>query len=102
MGVFTKHWKKKVEEEPFVEQPPTPEEPQKPSQPIIVAKRCFLQHTWDGKVLTVNGDLHQVQHPQYIGKPCDCGKFIWNEGLCGCPGRKHWEAKMIENENYGG
>lgn len=36
------------------------------------------------------------------GKPCDCGKMLWHEELCGCPGEKHMEFKPIENPDYKG
>lgn len=96
MGVFTKHWKKKEEPKPV-----QVIKADAPAQQKSV-RRCFLQHAWGEKVLSVNSDVHEVQHPEHIGKPCDCGKFLWNEGMCGCPGQKHWEAKMVENPNYVG
>lgn len=62
-------------------------------------KVCDGIHKWDGNVPVVKTEIHSVQFPELMGKACDCGKFIWDEALCGCPGDKHWEAKITENMN---
>ena len=60
---------------------------------------CRNGHRWDGEILKVDSSIHEVQFPQYIGKPCDCGKLIYeSEGMCSCPGKKKWESKMIPAE----
>lgn len=63
---------------------------------------CNQYHRINGVIPTVNGAIHSIQHPELIGKVCDCRKQLYAmEGECGCPGSdKHWEIKWIPNPNY--
>ena len=36
------------------------------------------------------------------GKECQCGKMLWHEEACGCPGNNEKEFKPILNPNYHG
>lgn len=94
MGVFTKHWHPPHQEPLKTEVVNIPDN--SPAENIP----CRHAHLWDGKSLTVDGFIHSIQNQEYYGKPCDCGKFLWHESLCGCPGKKHWEGKLIENPDY--
>lgn len=42
----------------------------------------------------------EVQHPEWIGKPCDCRRLLYNEGECFCPSNKKWEIHWQPNPNY--
>lgn len=63
--------------------------------------KCMEGHEWDGKKLSqlIDPSRHEVQFPQYIGKPCLCQRLIWNEELCGCAFKK-WEGKPLPNPKY--
>jgi hypothetical protein len=96
MSVFTKHWKI-----------PVPEPAQKTVAPAEVQERvisnddhCKMGHAWGGIVPVIDKHIHSEQNKELIGKPCDCGKFVYNEGMCWCPGVRDWEIKLIENNRY--
>ncbi len=59
---------------------------------------CSEGHTWDMEIPIVSPSVHQVQYPELMNKPCDCGMLIWNEELCGCA-IKQWEYKPLPNPN---
>lgn len=63
---------------------------------------CNQYHRINDVAPTVNGNIHSIQNPQYIGKVCDCKKQLYAaEGTCGCPGgNNHWEIKWLPNPNY--
>ena len=60
---------------------------------------CMEGHRFNKTLPDVNPELHQVQFPKLMGKPCDCGRTIWHEELCGCAIKK-WERKLLPNTNY--
>ena len=59
--------------------------------------KCRNGHTWNGVIPTIDPSKHYVQNPDIIGKPCDCGRVIVQEGLCGCSREpKEWELKYLQ------
>lgn len=34
--------------------------------------------------------------------PCNCGRMLWHQEECGCPGDKKIDFKPIPNPNYEG
>ncbi len=50
--------------------------------------KCGMFHVWSETV----EDMEM--------KPCDCGKMLWHEEMCGCPGKNEKEFKPILNPNY--
>lgn len=58
---------------------------------------CRYAHVWNGKVPTVNEDLFEVQNADIMGKPCDCGQFIYDEHICGCSIKK-WKIYLEEKQ----
>ena len=36
------------------------------------------------------------------GEPCQCGKMLWHQEECGCPGDKKIDFKPIPNPDYKG
>ena len=58
--------------------------------------KCKLGHSWNGVVPEVDPSIHEIQHPELINTPCDCGKALYDEKLCGCSIKK-WEVKLKEN-----
>ena len=58
---------------------------------------CKNGHLWGGVYPTVNSTVHAIQNEAFIGKPCDCGKLKYNEGLCGCSSNIYWRIEMEEN-----
>jgi hypothetical protein len=61
---------------------------------------CSAGHTIDGINPSIDKAIMEIQHPEWIGKPCDCRKLIYNEGECFCPSNKHWEIHWEPNTNY--
>lgn len=61
---------------------------------------CNQYHMIDGKIPTVNGEIHEVQNPDLIGRFCDCKKCYFTEQICACPGNKHWQIVWKPNPNY--
>lgn len=57
---------------------------------------CRHGHVIDGKLPMVNFDKFEVQHPELLGRLCDCGRFRYDEAECGCS-VKQWEVKWKEN-----
>lgn len=57
---------------------------------------CRVQHLWDGIAPIVNEEIHVDQNVDLIGKICDCGKFVYSEGVCSCPSKKKWEVKLLD------
>ncbi len=45
---------------------------------------CSPYHRWNNERPVVNKDILEVQHPELIGVPCDCGRILYDEGPCGC------------------
>lgn len=60
---------------------------------------CNPVHKWNGEIIVVDAAKQEVQYPGIVGKPCDCGKMLWDEGMCGPCGQKTWGSKPIENMN---
>lgn len=58
---------------------------------------CNNGHLINWVVISVDPSIHQIQHPELIGKVCDCGKFKYDEEICGCPGTKDWRVTWKEN-----
>lgn len=56
---------------------------------------CKYSHTFNGVVPTVNEELFEVQNPDLMGKACDCGKFTYDEHVCGCS-IKRWKIYLEE------
>jgi len=61
---------------------------------------CSEGHTLDGVIPTINLNIMQVQHPEWVGKACDCKKLVYNENRCHCPAQGHWEIQWMPNPNY--
>lgn len=63
---------------------------------------CNQFHRIDDKIPTVNGEIHQVQNPDLIGRLCDCRKCFMIEQVCSCPSveTRKWEIKWLPNPNY--
>lgn len=62
---------------------------------------CENAHKWNGETPVVDGSRHEVQFPELVNRPCDCGRMIWaGEQQCSCPGDKKWEALIAPNPNY--
>lgn len=61
------------------------------SQEIV---HCAFGHAIDLYVPEQHIDFNklEVQRPDLIGKACDCGKFTYSEGECGCGGQKSWKV----------
>ena len=59
---------------------------------------CIGSHKINGHEITVDPLKHEIQHPELIGKICDCKKFIYGEGMCGCA-IKEWRVSWKENTN---
>lgn len=58
---------------------------------------CNNGHLIDWQPVQVDPTIHQIQHPELIGKACDCGRFKYDEEMCGCPGTKEWRVTWREN-----
>jgi len=65
----------------------------------IEQKKCWPVHKWGGAIIVINAEVMEVQYPQLVGAPCDCGKFTWHEESCGCAGNPYWASKPKENTN---
>lgn len=61
---------------------------------------CSEGHTINGVIPTINPNIMQIQHPEWVGKPCDCKKLIYNEGECFCPAQKRFEIHWMPNTKY--
>ncbi len=61
---------------------------------------CNQYHRINGEIPTVNGSVHSIQHPELIGKACDCRKQIYHEEMCSCPGVQTWQVEWKQNPNY--
>ena len=58
---------------------------------------CINGHVIDGIAPMLDETKFEVQHPELIGKVCDCKKVKFNEGRCPtCSGEK-WRIKWEEN-----
>lgn len=58
---------------------------------------CHTGHLINGQVIEVDPTKHEVQHPELIGKVCDCKRFKYDEDTCGCPGTPEWRVTWREN-----
>jgi hypothetical protein len=72
---------------------------QNQTQPMDNEIPCRFEHQWRGIVPIVNPEIHQIQNTYLIDKPCDCGKLVYSESLCGCAIKK-WEIKYNDNPDY--
>lgn len=61
---------------------------------------CSENHTINMVVPTIDASIMEIQHPEWIGRACDCGKITYNEGKCYCPNNSHWEIHWKPNPNY--
>ena len=53
---------------------------------------CVYGHQFNGNMPVVDETLFQIQKPELVGKTCDCGRFVYDEGLCPtCSGDK-WKV----------
>ena len=57
---------------------------------------CRNEHTFGGIVPTVDANKHEVQHPELMGKLCDCRRMKYNERKCNC-GVRQWKIELQEN-----
>lgn len=98
MSVFSKYWKRtkfdtklnEIAVENIIQA--TPIHRQKIS--------CRNGHEWKGIYPVINPEIWEIQYPELIGKPCDCNKCLYGEGMCGCDElSKHWEIRLTENTN---
>lgn len=60
---------------------------------------CHSGHLMNGVAVQVDPKKHEIQHPELIGKACDCKRCIYAEELCGCPGTNEWRVTWKENIN---
>jgi len=59
--------------------------------------QCAHGHVINGVIPTVEQDKFEIQHPELIGKVCDCGKLKYHEEKCPtCSGDK-WKIVWKEN-----
>lgn len=61
---------------------------------------CNQYHRIGEMIPQVNGAIHSVQHPEWMGKACACRKMVYSEGMCGCPGVDSWQINWNPNPNY--
>lgn len=61
---------------------------------------CSESHTINMVVPSVHPKIHKVQHPEWVGKECDCKKLIYTESFCFCPNQDNWEIHWQPNPNY--
>jgi len=61
---------------------------------------CNNGHLINWVAIQIDPTKMEVQHPELIGKVCDCGRFKYDEEICGCPGTKEWRVTWKENTNY--
>lgn len=54
-------------------------------------RRCTYFHTWNNERPTVDPRRLEIQHPELIGLPCDCGRVTYDEEPCGCS-REEWRV----------
>jgi len=58
---------------------------------------CIYGHVIEGNLPYVDDLKFEVQHPEHFGKVCDCGRFVYSEGMCPtCNGDKWkiiWKEK---------
>lgn len=59
---------------------------------------CIGSHKLNGREITVDPTIHEMQHPELIGQICDCKKFRYDEEMCGCT-IKEWRVTWKENTN---
>lgn len=59
---------------------------------------CNNGHMINWVVPKVDGMLFEIQNKDLIGKPCDCGRFLYDEDTCGCS-VKEWRVTWRENTN---
>lgn len=58
---------------------------------------CAHGHLIDGQLPTLDETKFEIQHPELIGKVCDCGKLVYHEEKCPtCMGDK-WRIVWKEN-----
>lgn len=53
--------------------------------------RCAYFHTWNNERPIVDRHRLEIQHPELIGIPCDCGRVTYDEAPCGCS-REEWRV----------
>lgn len=60
--------------------------------------RCIGTHKIDEKTPWIDETKFEVQHPELLGKECDCGRFIYTEDKCPtCTGDK-WRIIWVEKQ----
>lgn len=60
---------------------------------------CFNGHLIDGQIPSIDPSKFELQHPELIGRICDCKSLIYQgEEECGCA-IKEWRIKWGENYN---
>lgn len=60
---------------------------------------CNYGHFMNGAPPQVDPKILEIQHPELIGKPCDCKKCTYFELQCSCPGTPEWRIEWRENIN---
>jgi len=59
---------------------------------------CINGHQIDGKVPWIDETKFETQHPELVGKTCDCGRFVYTEDKCPtCSGDK-WRIIWTEKQ----
>lgn len=53
--------------------------------------QCVWGHLIGGKAPIVDETIFEIQHPELVGKICDCGRFVYDEGLCPTCGGDKWK-----------
>lgn len=87
MGVFSRHQTKEREQ---TDEPKVYVHIEEPKTENMI--QCKFGHAIDGIVPTVDPDKFEVQHPELIGRHCDCQQLVYSEEACGCQ-HNQWGIK---------
>lgn len=60
---------------------------------------CYNGHLIDGVAPTVDHNKLEIQHPELMGRVCDCKSCTYWEAQCTCPGTPEWRIEWKENYN---
>lgn len=60
---------------------------------------CHPVHVIDGVEPWLDDQKFEVQHPNLIGKPCDCGRLTYSENKCNTCSGDRWRIVWLENTN---
>jgi GR25 family glycosyltransferase involved in LPS biosynthesis len=61
--------------------------------------KCHGGHQIDGIIPSIDEfQFDKIQHPEHIGKICDCGRFVYDEGRCETCGGERWKITWKEKQ----